>query len=316
MIGLALASLAELLILRTFTRTAIHIPALHVLAGPYEVLSAAGRFAYYVAAVLLIVAIPFLVVSLWNRRFLASRVAAIALGEFAVTAALARAGLLDDFVLDVLAVAAVLVVAAAAPWAVPRRPAAVIVAFAMAFALTSGHPIVQGARQEGIGSWEGRPFLLLGEYAAVAFALSTPFILKVAPTRRARIAAVAVGVLTFMFFLGNGATTRILLLWNEGLSGSLPSVAYAVAGGALFASVAALLGQRRPVAAIGLSLLVIGGFGLHSTYQTGLVITGLAAMFVASGPRQFAAPAVARVRPITQGEPREYRDRAASRGTS
>jgi hypothetical protein len=56
--GLAAAALTELLIMRTFTRTAVHIPAIESMAGPYEVISDAGRFAYFVTVVLLLAALP------------------------------------------------------------------------------------------------------------------------------------------------------------------------------------------------------------------------------------------------------------------
>src|SRR3972149_4196781 len=52
MVGLAVAAALELVILRTFTRTAIHIPALQSLSRPYELLSDLGQYTYYVAAVL------------------------------------------------------------------------------------------------------------------------------------------------------------------------------------------------------------------------------------------------------------------------
>lgn len=86
----------------------------------------------------------------------------------------------------------------------------------------------------------------------------------------------------FAAFLGNGgATARFLLLWNEGLSGALPSVAYAGASGCLAATLVALVKARNGLAAAGPVLLVTGGIGLHSTYQSGLVITGMALLAMA-----------------------------------
>jgi len=306
MVGLAAAAAVELLILRTFTRTAIHIPALQPLAGPYEVLSGLGRYSYYVAAVLLIVAIPVLAVALWRAGGAQARLAACSVVAFAIAAGIARAGLLDGFALDTLTVGAVLLLAASSPGAVDRRAVVVIAVFAGAFALTSGHTILQAAREDGVGSWDGRWLLWAGELAALAFAVSTPFVLRVAPSRRVAIVAAAVGVLTFALLIGNASTTKILLLWNEGLAGSFPAVAYAVAAGALCAVVAALAGQGRVVAAVGLALLIIGGFGLHSTYQTGLVVAGLAAFYVACLPQGSSPPSGPGGTPGRSGDTNEH----------
>jgi hypothetical protein len=91
-----------------------------------------------------------------------------------------------------------------------------------------------------------------------------------------------VAAVVFAAFLGNGgATARFLLLWNEGLSGALPSVAYAGASGCLAATLVALVKARNGLAAAGPVLLVTGGIGLHSTYQSGLVITGMALLAMA-----------------------------------
>ncbi len=61
----------------------------------------------------------------------------------------------------------------------------------------------------------------------------------------------------------------------------LPSVAYAGAAGCLAATLAALARARNGLAVAGLVLLVTGGIGLHSTYQSGLVITGMALLAMA-----------------------------------
>ncbi len=95
----------------------------------------------------------------------------------------------------------------------------------------------------------------------------------------------SVGVLTFGMFAGSGgSTSRILLLWNEGLSGTLPGTVYAVAAGTLTIAFVALLQGRHYLAAMAIVLLVAGGLGLHNTYQSGLVIAGLAVLAV-STPR-------------------------------
>jgi hypothetical protein len=82
----------------------------------------------------------------------------------------------------------------------------------------------------------------------------------------------------------NSSTTKILLLWNFGLPGALPAIAYGLALGAFACTMAVLWrgGDRLAVAA--LALLVAGGIGLHSTYQSALVVTGLAVLGLAAEP--------------------------------
>ena len=74
----------------------------------------------------------------------------------------------------------------------------------------------------------------------------------------------------------NGPIAKILLLWNVGLAGYLPSVLYGIAAGAVVYTIVVLRATGRRTSAIGLALLFMGGIGLHSTYQTGLVLAGLA----------------------------------------
>ena len=72
-------------------------------------------------------------------------------------------------------------------------------------------------------------------------------------------------------------------MWNQGLTGTLPAVAYAAAGALLAATLAGLLQARRFTMAAGLLLVVVSGIGLHNTYQSGLGVIGLAAMMLAAG---------------------------------
>lgn len=281
--GLAVASTIELLLLRTFTRTAVHIPALSELRDPYEVLASIGRYSYYVSAVLLMLALPLMVARLWGRGDLFTRTAAAAVGLFVVMATAARADVLNVVAIDVLAIGAVMLVASAAAARMEIRSAVVVWAFAAAFALQGTSSMLQDAASQGFGSYDSRWLMRGAEWLALGFAVGAPFAFRVRMSRWMIAAAVVAGAVTFAALVGKGeSSSKILLLWNEGLAGSLPAVAYAAGAGLLLATVLGMAGQRRLVPVMAFVLLVAGGIGLHSTYQTGLVVAGMAALCLAA----------------------------------
>ena len=129
----------------------------------------------------------------------------------------------------------------------------------------------------------------MGEYTGALFALSLPLIVSGRIDRVSAATGILVGLLALSMFVGGGAaTSRFLLLWNEGLSGTLPGTVYAVAAGALALTFVALLRSQQTMAAMGVALLIAGGVGLHNTYQTGLVVAGLAALCLARAARSTA----------------------------
>jgi hypothetical protein len=75
--------------------------------------------------------------------------------------------------------------------------------------------------------------------------------------------------------MAGASTLSILVLWNLGVPGWLPGIAYALALGSLVATLLSALASGRRLTAIGLVLLVAGGIGTISTYQTGLVLTAV-----------------------------------------
>ena len=98
--------------------------------------------------------------------------------------------------------------------------------------------------------------------------------------------------------LGNGSTSRFLLLCIAGISGSLPSFFYAVAAGALAYTMLRAARSGAPLVSAGLILMVAGGLGLHSTYQSALVVAGFASLAVGLwGPRELPMPDAAPVVP-------------------
>jgi len=284
--GLALASIVELLVLRTFTRTAIHIPAFAFLAEPYRVIAFTGRFAYFLSVALLVVTLPGLVWALWRTGYATLRIAVVALAAFTAIAGAAAFTSEGTIPLDFVTVSAVLVLAGAVAGLQHRGTALVAVLFAAAFALGGAHTILQSMTGNGDGSIDGRALLSASEVVGVGFAVASPLAVGTGLDRKSVVLAMLVGCVTFAAFLGSGGSTvRILLLWNEGLSGTLPSVAYALAAGGLAATFSALLRTGRHLEAISFALLVSGGFGLHNTYQSGLVLAGFATLLLTAGPR-------------------------------
>lgn len=288
--GLAAAAITELLILRTFTRTAIHIPAMAALQGPYDVLAFAGRYAYFVSLALLIVVLPALLYSVVMDGRRGWRFGGAAIGLFAAAAGAAAAGIGGRMPLDLATLLAVVSLAAVAAGRWRVGAAAPFAMLALTFVTSGGYTVLQSASQQGADAVDAAWMLTVAEYAGVLFALSLPLLAAGRIDRVSVAVGAAVGALAFVMFAGAGASTsRILLLWNEGLSGTLPGTVYAVCAGALAASFAALVRSQQPAAAVAVALLAAGGVGLHSTYQSGLVVAGLALLCLA-GPAGRTAP--------------------------
>ncbi len=271
---LAAASALELVVLRTFTRTAIHIPGLEEFAAPYRVVALGARYAYFVAVVLLITVLPVAAFALWRADAWPARALSAAVAAFGLAAAAALAGV-DRTSVDVVTVSVVVFAAAAAAAAGGQRIAPALACFGVAFALSGTYTLIQG-QALAVPAREQQWLLSATEVFGVAAALTLPLMARPHLPRSSLYAAGAVGLLTFgMFLSGGGSTARILLLWNEGLTGTLPAGVYAAAAATVAATVVALVRQHDLPRAAAVILLVTGGIGLHSTYQSGLVLIAL-----------------------------------------
>lgn len=279
---LAASAAVELAMQRTFTRTAIHIPDIEALRTPYEVLTRGGEFAYFLTLCLLLPAGVAAVVALYRSGHPQWRLATFALLVFAVAWPLVDLGMVSSGALDVMTVASVLGLGAVILLASPARQALPIGSFAMAYAASAFFTLAATGDRE-LSPGQQRALLNTAEVAAVAFACTVPLLVSGARDRFAVTVGVVTGLLVFGALLGNGATSRFLLLWNIGLSGSMPSFFYAASAGGLMYTILRAMRGGYPLVAAGLVLLVAGGIGLHSTYQSALVVVGLAAM--ASGLR-------------------------------
>ena len=266
------AAITELVLLRLTTRSAIHIPGIEAVAGPYRAVSITGRYAHHAAAVLVAVTLVLL------ARLLAARghrVQAAAVGAVVVASAAARLDVIDRTALTLAVGAAVVALTASVAVSGGKRLAVPIGLFAAAFVASTVHAVVQDLA--GTGDLRPRStigLLVVAEVMLVVAALVLPGAVH-ARDRRAVAVGAGVGVVVFGAMAGSSATTRILLLWTFGLPGYLPAVVYAVVAGFLAAG---LLGARRDSRdlAVGLGFLVAGGIGLQDSYQSALVVCGLA----------------------------------------
>lgn len=276
----AVAAAVELVVLRTMTRTAIHIPGIARVEGPYRVVAETGRFAYSAAVLLVAVALGWMAWKEWERRRLTVSLAAVV--WFLAAAAAARLGLISDSVLDLSVIGGVLLLATAAIGKYRARALPVLL-FAMSFAAAGLHGAGPAA---GLGSGvvlsapDG--LLPLAEALAIVACLASPMLVSGRLRRAPLVAAAVVALATLLALLASPATVKILLLWNFGLAGYFPALVYAGAFGTL-AFTALTSRMPDPYLAVGLALLVLGGISLHSSYQSGLVVLGLLAV-ARSGP--------------------------------
>lgn len=269
-----LAAVTELGLLRLFTRTAIHIPAFDFLARPYHAISVVARYAFFVSVVLLGVNLAMVVLGRRAAADDAARTGAATAFGFLAVAALARTDLIDPIVIAAAVVTLVAVAAALAALTVRGLGGVALAVYAVGFVTCSLHTIVEdggryGWRIDGAGA-----LLQFGEATALLAVLVAAVAWGRRSSRRDLLVAAGAGLLVLGALLANGSTVKILLLWNFGLPGSLPAAVYALAAAGL---TLALTGARRTgfPAVAGLALVVVGGVGLHSTYQSGLVIAGM-----------------------------------------
>lgn len=289
---LALVAVIELTVLRIGTRTVIHIPGIEAFETPYRGISTLGRTAYFVSVVLLLTILVAAIASLVSKRAVG---AAVAVAGVCLAGIAARAGLVGGEVVAALTVVCIAVlsfrfVSHSAGYA---RFALAVLGVAPVVALST----LLIVDVFGAGTHFERAGLTVGEGLAVAAALVSPLLVLGSKARRSSwIAAGVVGLGVLVMIVGAGSTTKILMLWNFGLSGYFPGPLYAIAAAALGYTIATLLAEDRKGMAVGLILLVVGGIGLHSTYQTGLVVVGFAlldlSMIETSEPAQTPTPAV------------------------
>jgi hypothetical protein len=267
--GALLAAGIELVLLRLFTRTLIHIPGISRVEIPYRAVAELGRFVYYVSVLVVAMAL----VTLLGRRLPGARadLSTLALALFVGAALAARLDLIADSVLSWAVIGAVLLLLPAATRRFEPRMLPVLL-FGMSFAIAGISYLAPTDRSAGSTL---SPLFPICEALVLLACFASPLLLRKKPNRAQVLTGLVASVTTFIVMLANPATAKILLLWNFGLAGYFPTVVYATALGVV-AVVAFANHSSDPHLSLGLGLLVVGGFGLHSSYQSGLVILGLA----------------------------------------
>ena len=270
-----IAAAFELIVLRVATRTAIHIPGISRIETPYRTTAEIGRLAYYVSVVLIV---TMLIVVLWRRVTTGGRwLSGLAIGWFLVVAGSTRLGLTADSTLAWSVVGSVGILLPAAIRRFERRMLPVLL-FGVSFVVAGVHSATQaGGLATSVLGPAPDGLLPLAEGLALLSCVLSPMLVGARVRRGPVVAGVGVALVTFIALLVSPATIKIILLWNFGLAGHFPTVLYGLAFGALVFTV---LSARTtdPHLAFGLALIAIGGLGLHNSYQSGLVILGLATL--------------------------------------
>lgn len=268
---LGLAVVAELVLLRTGTRALIHIPGLGQFETPIRALAEAGRFSYYLAVVLLLVTLAYMAYRGLRRHDPARRVTGALVIVFLGLALGARVDLISS-ALGGFASLGVLVAVTVFTWRGIRwLPVGL---FMLASTAASWSVFGQGAGG-GLSGAQVDWLVIAAEASLLLAAVTSPMLAD----NRLTFPSVLAGVIAFTLTVGAlssaGSTLSILVLWNVGVPGWLPGIAYAVAIGGLVTALWLSLSTGRRITAIGLVLLLAGGVGAISTYQTGLVLAGI-----------------------------------------
>jgi hypothetical protein len=284
---LALASLLEFALLRTASRTALHIPDVSQAQRAYDVGSDLGRYAYFVAvaalgATLLIAALRPSTRSTPTRLSLVLAVLA-----YAAAAALTASAAVAPAIPIALSVGAVAIAGALAASSDGRF--SLIAALVMvAFGATAAWNIAQTAAATD-GTW----FLWVSELALVSMSLALPLALRLRLDKIDIAAGATAGLLLLGYSIGNPSTTGILLLWNGGLAGLLPAPFYAAALASAVAAIVALVRSGTGAMGAAVIVLVCAGATLQNTYQTGLLLAALLIVAASTRPGTVRAPETA-----------------------
>lgn len=284
---LAISVSAEFLLLRTGTRALIHIPGLAGLEMPIRALAEAGRFAYFLAVVLVVVVLLRFVSRGARSRNARDRTTAFLVVGFLAAAIGARWGVIPGVAVGWVSMA---VVAAVTALSVRGARSAPVVVFALSSTAAAWSVLAQGDGG-GLSGATVDGLVLISEVLLVLAAFASPWLPGARPTRSSVIVGIVTTLVTAGAFAAGGSTLSIIVLWNVGVPGWLPGITHALALGALATSVWSCLSGRHHTTALGLMLLVAGGVGVISTYQTGLVLAGL--LLIAEPRDQITSPVAA-----------------------
>lgn len=276
--SLGLVALVELVLLRSGTRTLVHIPGL----GRYDVsiglLSEVGRLAYYFSVVLLVSTLVYLAVWLWRVDTLSARAASVFTTLFLLVAGAGRIDVLTVPVVGWCSLIATVAVATITWTGVRSIP---IGLFTASWAIAAWSVLGQGVG----GGLSGRSVdvsIVVAESLLILGGVTAPLLVRRGVGRPAVMAGLVAFLVVAAGFSVGGSTLAILALWNLGVPGWFSPLAFGLAFGGLVTATWSALAAHERLTAVSIGLLVAGGVGTISTYQTGLVLAAIALCYVAS----------------------------------
>lgn len=271
LVVLASSVLAELLLLRTATRTLIHIPGIGEFETPIRTVAEAGRFAYYLAVVSVTATLAILGFRRMRTRIPRHLIGGLATAAFLIVAAVGR---LDGVSTPAAGwfTLAVLVVVTSTGW---RGLSSTPVGFFVLGSVAAGWSALGQTSGSGLTGGQVDVLVLTAESLLVLAGATAPLLLGRPPSKMALAAGVGAAVLVAAAFAGGASTFSILVLWNLGVPGWLPGIAFSIALGGVVTALWSAMADGDRVTAIGIVLMLGGGVGLISTYQTGLVLAAL-----------------------------------------
>lgn len=271
-VSLVALAMIELALLRLGLRSAVHIPGLAPIDGAPGLVAEAGRLAFSAATVLIVLLLISLVARAARRGRLRDLSAAVGIGLLLAGATGTATESTGDLTGALLSLGGLSLVLPRALLLVGLRgagPLAGIWAGFVLLAMVSVLPLLDRSTPAAV--------LPIGEGLALAGAIAAPLLVpRATRSRRDLAAALGAGLLIFALLVGNPTVSKNLALWTFGIAGYFPAGVYALAAGSLaYAVLTAYRSGSAPVAAA-LLLITAGGVGLHNTYQTALVVAGIA----------------------------------------
>ncbi len=269
--ALTLAVAGEFILLRTGTRALIHIPGLGRLEDPIRALAEVGRFAYYLAVVLVLACLVAIGVTALRSTAPTGRAVGIVVVTYLSIWLTGRLGIVSPGVVGWVSLG-VLVAAVALTW---RGYRSVPIALFVLSSLAAGSSVLAQGDGGGLSGSTVDTLVVTAEVFLLLAGLTSPLLAGGERSRPALIAGAVATVVSAGAFTAAGSTVSIIVLWNVGVPGWLPGIFYALAIGSLTFSAWVAVAKGKAPLAIGVVLLVAGGVGVMSTYQTALSLLGV-----------------------------------------
>ena len=284
---LAVAVVFELVVLRTGTRTLIHIPGLGRFDISIGALSELGRFGYYLALVLVISTLIYVGWRSWARGTIAGRLVGGAAWSFIVIGLLGRFGVVPMATVTWLSLL-LMVVVLVAGWSGARS---IPVAFFVIASISASWSVLGQASGGGLSGPAVDTAVVVAEAGLILAGVSTPLLVRGRVTKPALVAGLVSVVVVAAGLSVGGSTLAILTLWNLGVPGWFAPIAHALALGGMVLTSWSAIADRDAITACGVLLILAGGVAPISTYQTALALTAVILLgFVGSETRRAGTP--------------------------